>query len=91
MAVEVGEYGVRVNTVAPGFVPSNMTARYYTNPDGTVNEEGKAAIVGPMARMTPLRRVGVTSDIAYCILYLASDASSFVTGQVLTVNGGVSM
>jgi len=91
MAVEVGEYGVRVNTVAPGFVPSNMTARYYTNPDGTVNEEGKAAMLKPMARMTPLRRVGVTSDIAYCILYLASDASSFVTGQLLSPNGGVSM
>ena len=58
MAVEVGEYGVRVNTVAPGFIPSNMTARYYTNPDGTVNEEGKAAIAGPMARMSHLRRVG---------------------------------
>ncbi len=91
MAVEVGEHNVRVNTVAPGFVPSNMTARYYTNPDGTVNEETKAAMVKPMARMTPLRRVGVTSDIAYCVLYLASDASSFVTGQLLSPNGGVSM
>ncbi len=91
MAVEVGEHGVRVNTVAPGFVPSNMTARYYTNPDGTVNEETKAAMVKPMARMTPLRRVGVTSDIAYCVLYLASDASSFVTGQLLSPNGGVAM
>ncbi len=91
MAMEVGEHGVRVNTVAPGFVPTNMTARYYTNPDGTINEQGKAAMVTPMARMTPLRRVGVTSDIAYCILYLASDASSFVTGQLLSPNGGVSM
>ncbi len=91
MAVEVGEHGVRVNTVAPGFVPTNMTARYYTNPDGSINEEGKAAMVRPMARMTPLQRVGVTSDIAYCVLYLASDASSFVTGQLLSPNGGVSM
>jgi len=82
---------VRVNTVAPGFVPSNMTARYYTDPDGTVNEQSKAAIVAPMARMTPLRRVGVTADIAYCVLYLAADASSFVTGQLLSPNGGVSM
>ena len=91
MAVEVGEHGVRVNTVAPGFVPSNMTARYYTDPDGTINEQAKAAMLAPMARMTPLRRVGVTADIAYCVLYLASDASSFVTGQLLSPNGGVSM
>jgi 3-oxoacyl-[acyl-carrier protein] reductase len=91
MAVEVGKHGVRVNSVAPGFVPTNMTARYYTDPDGSVNEETKAAVVTPMARATPLRRVGVPSDIAYCVLYLASDASSFVTGQLLSPNGGVSM
>ncbi|HXZ61745.1 MAG TPA: SDR family NAD(P)-dependent oxidoreductase [Acidimicrobiales bacterium] len=91
MAVEVGEHGVRVNTVAPGFVPTNMTARYYTNPDGTINEEAKAATLAPMARFAPLRRVGETADIAYCVLYLASDASSFVTGQLLSPNGGVAM
>jgi 3-oxoacyl-[acyl-carrier protein] reductase len=91
MALEVGKYGVRVNCVAPGFVPTNMTARYYTNPDGTVNEEGKAAVLAPMARSAPLRRVGETADIAYCVLYLAADASSFVTGQLLSPNGGVSM
>ena len=91
MAVEVGEHGVRVNSVAPGFVPTGMTARYYTNPDGTVNEEAKAATLAPMARFSPLRRVGDTTDIAYCVLYLASDASSFVTGQLLSPNGGVAM
>ena len=91
MAVEVGKHGVRVNTVAPGFVPTNMTARYYRRPDGTVDEDTKAAVLAPMARHAPLRRVGETADIAYCVLYLASDASSFVTGQLLSPNGGVSM
>ena len=91
MAVEVGKHGVRVNTMAPGFVPTNMTARYYTDPDGSVNEETKAAVIKPMAHFAPLRRVGETSDIAYGVLYLASDASSFVTGQLLSPNGGVSM
>jgi 3-oxoacyl-[acyl-carrier protein] reductase len=91
MAVEVGRRGVRVNTIAPGFIPTNMTARYYTNPDGTINEETKDAMVVPMAKVTPLRRVGLTSDIGYCVLYLASDASSFVTGQLLSPNGGVAM
>jgi 3-oxoacyl-[acyl-carrier protein] reductase len=91
MALETGKYGVRVNCVAPGFVPTNMTARYYTNPDGSTNEEAKAAVLGPMAKSAPLRRVGETPDIAYCVLYLASDASSFVTGQLISPNGGVSM
>ena len=91
MAVEVGRHGVRVNTVAPGYVPTNMTARYYTRPDGTIDEEAKAAVLTPMAKFTPLRRVGRTSDIGYCVLYLASDASSFVTGQLLSPNGGVAM
>jgi 3-oxoacyl-[acyl-carrier protein] reductase len=91
MAVEVGKHGVRVNSVAPGFVPTNMTARYYTNPDGTVNEASKAAALEPMARYAPLRRVGETADVAFGVLYLASDASSFVTGQLLSPNGGVAM
>jgi 3-oxoacyl-[acyl-carrier protein] reductase len=91
MAIEVGRRGVRVNSVAPGFIPTNMTARYYTNPDGSINEETKAAMLAPMAKFAPLRRVGLTSDIGYCVLYLASDASSFVTGQLLSPNGGVAM
>jgi 3-oxoacyl-[acyl-carrier protein] reductase len=91
MAVEVGRRGVRVNTIAPGFIPTNMTARYYTKPDGTVDEETKAAMLAPMAKFAPLRRVGETTDIGYCVLYLASDASSFVTGQLLSPNGGVAM
>ena len=91
MAVEVGKHGVRVNSIAPGFVPTNMTARYYTDPDGSINEAAKDAVITPMARSAPLRRVGVPADVAYCVLYLASDASSFVTGQLLSPNGGVSM
>jgi 3-oxoacyl-[acyl-carrier protein] reductase len=91
MAVEVGRRGVRVNSVAPGFVPTNMTARYYTRPDGTIDEDTKAGLLAPMAKFAPLRRVGETNDVAYCVLYLASDASSFVTGQLLSPNGGVAM
>jgi 3-oxoacyl-[acyl-carrier protein] reductase len=91
MAVEVGRKGVRVNAIAPGFVPTNMTARYYRRPDGTVDEEMKQAVLGPMAKFAPLRRVGEPSDIAYCVLYLASEASSFLTGQLLSPNGGLAM
>jgi 3-oxoacyl-[acyl-carrier protein] reductase len=91
MAIEVGKRGVRVNSIAPGFIPTNMTARYYTNPDGSLNEELRDAVLTPMARHAPLRRVGEAADVAYCVLYLASDASSFVTGQLLSPNGGVAM
>jgi 3-oxoacyl-[acyl-carrier protein] reductase len=91
MAIEVGRSGVRVNSVAPGFVPTNMTARYYTKADGSIDETAKEAVLAPMAKFAPLRRVGTTSDIAFCVLYLASDASSFVTGQLLSPNGGAAM
>jgi 3-oxoacyl-[acyl-carrier protein] reductase len=89
MAVEVGKKGVRVNAIAPGFVPTKMTARYYTNPDGSVNEEMKAMVLEPMAKFAPLRRVGLVDDIAFAVLYLACDASSYLTGQLIAPNGGV--
>ena len=91
MAVEIGRKGVRVNAVAPGFVPTNMTSRYYRKPDGTIDEAMKDAVLQPMAKFAPLRRVGETADVAYCVLFLASDASSFLTGQCLSPNGGMTM
>jgi len=91
LALEVGRKGVRVNAVAPGFVPTNMTSRYYRRPDGSIDEDLKEAVLKPMAKFAPLRRVGETADIAYCVLYLASDASSFLTGQCLSPNGGMTM
>jgi 3-oxoacyl-[acyl-carrier protein] reductase len=91
MAVEVGRKGVRVNAVAPGFVPTDMTSRYYRRPDGTIDEELREQVLAPMRKFAPLGRVGSPEDIAYCVLYLASDASSFLTGQCLSPNGGVAM
>ncbi|MHB8220010.1 MAG: SDR family NAD(P)-dependent oxidoreductase [Acidimicrobiales bacterium] len=91
LAMELGRKGVRVNAVAPGFVPTEMTSRYYRRPDGTIDEELKEMVLSPMRKFAPLGRVGDPSDIAYCVLYLASDASSFLTGQCLSPNGGVAM
>jgi len=51
----------------------------------------KQAVLEPMAKFAPLKRVGTPSDIAFAVLYLAADASSFVTGQVLSPNGGMAM
>jgi 3-oxoacyl-[acyl-carrier protein] reductase len=91
LAVEVGKHRVRVNAVAPGFVLTNMTGRYFVRPDGSVDESMRDAVVEPLARHTPLRRIGEPEDIAAAVLYLASDASSFMTGQILRPNGGVAM
>jgi 3-oxoacyl-[acyl-carrier protein] reductase len=76
LAQELGEHGVRVNAVAPGYVRTPMTDR----------SKDEA-----MATFTPLRRVGEPDDIAYAVLYLAADASRFMTGQILRPNGGVAM
>jgi 3-oxoacyl-[acyl-carrier protein] reductase len=91
LAYEIGRKGVRVNAVAPGFVVTGMTGRYFVRPDGTVDEDMQEAVLGPMRKATPLRSIGEPEDIAAAVLYLASDASRFVTGQVLRPNGGVAM
>jgi 3-oxoacyl-[acyl-carrier protein] reductase len=91
LAVEVGASGVRVNTVAPGFIATPMTSVHWTNADGSVDEARKAAILATRAQQSPLGVTGEPSDIALAMLYLAADASRFVTGQVMRPNGGVSM
>ncbi|MEU9148315.1 SDR family NAD(P)-dependent oxidoreductase [Streptomyces sp. NPDC048349] len=83
LATEAGPHGIRVNAVAPGWIRTPMTGRH----GAEVQERTEAAMV----RMSPLRRVGEPEDIAQAVLYLASDASSFTTGQILRPNGGVSM
>ncbi len=91
LAVEVGADRIRVNAVAPGFVETGMTARHFVRPDGTVDAERREAVLKPMRARSPLRRIGEPEDVARTVLYLASDASSFVTGQTLRTNGGVAM
>ena len=91
VAAEGGPSGVRANAIAPGFVITNMTSRHFRNDDGTVDEARKEATLKPMRAMSPLGVVGDADDIALCVLYLASDASRFMTGQILRPNGGVAM
>jgi 3-oxoacyl-[acyl-carrier protein] reductase len=83
LATEAGPLGIRVNAVAPGWIRTPMTDRH--SPEA--QEQTEAAMV----RMSPLRRVGEAVDIAHTVLFLASDASSFMTGQILRPNGGVAM
>ncbi|WP_369232870.1 SDR family NAD(P)-dependent oxidoreductase [Streptomyces sp. R21] len=82
LATEVGPHGIRVNAVAPGWIRTPMTDRH---------GEAQARTEAFMARLSPLGRVGEPDDIAHAVLHLASDASSFTTGQILRPNGGVAM
>ncbi|MEU2717825.1 SDR family NAD(P)-dependent oxidoreductase [Streptomyces sp. NPDC007205] len=83
LATEVGRHGIRVNAIAPGWIRTPMTDRH--------DREAQAHTEGVMARMSPLGRVGEPEDVAHAVLYLASDASAFTTGQILRPNGGVAM
>jgi NAD(P)-dependent dehydrogenase (short-subunit alcohol dehydrogenase family) len=83
LASEVGRHGIRVNAVAPGWTRTPMTERH--------EAEAQAQTEAMMARLSPLGRVGEAGDVAHMVLYLACDASSFVTGQILRPNGGVAM
>ena len=77
-ALEVASTGVRVNAVAPGPTDTGMLDRFTSTP------ENKAAL----AAEVPLARIGKPDDIAAAVLYLAADGAAFVTGQILTVDGG---
>jgi NAD(P)-dependent dehydrogenase (short-subunit alcohol dehydrogenase family) len=79
-ALEAASSGVRVNAVAPGPTDTGMLDRFTGTP------ENKAALVSGV----PLGRVGKPADIAQMIAFLASDAASFVTGQIVSVDGGKS-
>ena len=90
-AAELGAQGIRVNAIAPGFIETPMVAPYYTDAQGNVDEEARERTLAMRGSQSPLKATGVTTDITYCMLYLAADASRFVTGQTLRPNGGVVM
>ncbi len=79
MAIEWGSLGIRVNAVAPGFVDAGMSTPFYAND----------AVRSSRASAVPLGRLGVAEDVAQAVLFLASDAASYVSGETLTVDGGV--
>jgi len=82
LAHELGPFGVTVNSVSPGFVPSNPTSERQWQAMG---EAGQAALLQGIA----LRRLGTPADIAAAVLFLASEQAGWITGQVLAVDGGV--
>ncbi|MBW2243822.1 MAG: SDR family oxidoreductase [Deltaproteobacteria bacterium] len=91
LAVEVGPQGIRVNVLAPGITLTNFTARHSKNPDGSVDQERYDGFISAMQSRSPLGIVGETIDQAWLVLYLASDASRYCTGQIWRANGGATI
>jgi NAD(P)-dependent dehydrogenase (short-subunit alcohol dehydrogenase family) len=79
MSVEWGPSGIRVNAVAPGFIDAGMSAPFFKDP--VVRELRGGGV--------PLRRLGTAEDVAEAVMFLASDAASYISGQELAVDGGV--
>ncbi len=80
MANEFAPYGIRVNSVLPGFIETRFHEKFSSS------ERRKA-----VAERTPLGRNGTAEDVANAILFLASDAAAFITGEYIAVNGGLYM
>ena len=78
-AREVASRGIRVNAIAPGFIDTAMTQ--------VLDEKVRERLI----EQIPLARLGLPEDIANCVSFLVSDRASYVTGQVLSVNGGMLM
>ncbi len=91
LAVELGPQGIRVNVLAPGATLTNYTKRHLKNPDGTINSERYDGFVAAMKKTSPLGLVGEALDQAWLVLYLASNASRFCTGQIWRANGGATI
>ncbi|MEM0329738.1 MAG: 3-oxoacyl-ACP reductase family protein [Nitrososphaerota archaeon] len=81
LAFELGEYGINVNAIAPSFVPTDMFVQ------GKSEEELKEILEKRKATIS-LRRIASPEDIARVAVFLASDESSYITGQVIVVDGG---
>jgi NAD(P)-dependent dehydrogenase (short-subunit alcohol dehydrogenase family) len=84
MAKKFGE-GIRVNAIAPGFFLTEQNRALLTQPDGSLTDRGKSIILG-----TPFARFGKAEELSGALLWLCSDASKFVSGIVVPVDGAYS-
>jgi NAD(P)-dependent dehydrogenase (short-subunit alcohol dehydrogenase family) len=78
MAVEFAKTGIRVNAIAPGYFPSEMTKEILSN----------SVLLNHIKERTPMGRVGDPEELKGALVFLASSASSYITGQCIAVDGG---
>ena len=91
LAMEAGPSGVRVNTIAPGFTLTNFVGGHLRDADGQVDPAEMDSYLKLMRDRSPLGVVCEASDQANLIWFLASDASRYMTGQILRANAGQSI
>lgn len=81
-AIDLGPMGVRCNAIAPGWIDTPLNASYVNSqPDRDV-------VIEALANLHPVGRVGAPADVAAVVVWLASEESRFVTGQIITIDGG---
>lgn len=90
-AIEAGSDGIRVNAIAPGVIRTNMGMRHGYDASGRFDPERLEKFYDSLAAQTPLQMVGDPEDVALLVMYLASDAARFITGQTWRINGGSEM
>jgi 3-oxoacyl-[acyl-carrier protein] reductase len=90
-AREFGPFGVRANAIAPGWIDTPMVTHGFRDANGEIDPVKRQEIVRLRQQVSPLGLTGEPRDVALVALYLASDASRFMTGQILRPNGGVAM
>ena len=83
LSIELGKYNINVNAIAPEFIQTQMT-RDTIKKDGMFMDDFKKVVISQI----PIRRLGTADDIANVALFLASDESSYISGQVINVRGG---
>ena len=79
LAVELGAKNININSIAPGYIETQMT--------DNLNQE----ILDNMKRNIPLNRLGSSQDVAELVCYLSSDLSSYITGQTINIDGGMTI
>jgi NAD(P)-dependent dehydrogenase (short-subunit alcohol dehydrogenase family) len=87
VAAELGEQGIRVNSISPGAIVTGIFAKG-AGVEGSKADRLTEAVKEAFASIQPIPRAGATDDIAECAAFLASDASSFISGQDIVVDGG---